>query len=388
MNDGLDHYVLHAEFTLSDWTKGSTHDVGEWDHNDEPDDEPYVCSEEARRMVQMADELDLMYEPAPVKKRASYGSYLARKRNQKQLPPKPKKKPAPKRKKKKPPIPSCFAPKKKDPPVVLVAEKPHPLVEKKSRRKNQLSMVKKKRGMRKDPPVVLVAQKPSPVAKKKSRRKNQLSMVMKKHGMPTKNEEGYSMKQCEYEYAESRFVYRPPGYSNGLDQQGHHCTECHLKPCITTKHHEEASEWISTSNILEVHPNDRPLLEAEVAEIMERHRCKALNLRYVADREPPQCILSFAKHSVNFDPDEDSDDDTDSILDDFPYSLLRDRQVGDPPTSVLLDMYHKKLDPPRPGMWKRFNYSFFDKNRHTPSNKEHSKEEALVPNAKDQCFAD
>jgi hypothetical protein len=87
---------------------------------------------------------------------------------------------------------------------------------------------------------------------------------------------------------------------------------------------------------------------------------------------------------VNFDPDEDSDDDTDSILDDFPYSLLRDRQVGDPPTSVLLDMYHKKLDPPRPGMWKRFNYSFFDKNRHTPSNKEHSKEEALVPNAKDQ----
>jgi hypothetical protein len=49
------------------------------------------------------------------------------------------------------------------------------------------------------------------------------------------------------------------------------------------------------------------------------------------------------------------------VLDDFPYSLMRDRQVGDPPLRDLLQMYHSKQAPPRPGLWTRFDHSFFNK---------------------------
>jgi hypothetical protein len=35
-----------------------------------------------------------------------------------------------------------------------------------------------------------------------------------------------------------------------------HCCDCHLMPCIMTKHHEEVTEWISMAKILEFNNND------------------------------------------------------------------------------------------------------------------------------------
>lgn len=329
----MDEVGLCAEWDITYWTRGTIHDNAGWDHNDEPSQEPYVCSEEARRMVEKANELDLLYQPPPrPKKRSStYGSYLARKR----IAARKKKGPAPTKKHKKkkaPPIPAAFTSKKKPPAAPEVTD-------------------------------VVAKKPPPPVARKTRTKKPQLSKVNKKPGMSRKNEAGYPMKQCEYEYAESCFVYRPPGYADGLDRPCH-CAECHLKPCITSKHYNEAVEWVALCNILDVNNKDNAEHEADIVRFMEKHRCKTLNISYDADRQPPPCIVAFAKHIVNFDPEgESEDDDDDSILDDFPYSLLRDRQPGDPPTKVLLEMYHNKQEPPRPGMWKRFNYSFFDRDK-------------------------
>jgi hypothetical protein len=74
---------LQVEFDQSYWLRGTSLDLAHfgWDANDEPSQEPYMCSEESRKMVETADNLHQTLYGSPKKPRASsYGSYLAKKR--------------------------------------------------------------------------------------------------------------------------------------------------------------------------------------------------------------------------------------------------------------------------------------------------------------------
>jgi hypothetical protein len=59
---------------------------------------------------------------------------------------------------------------------------------------------------------------------------------------------------------------------------------------------------------------------------------------------PPACILRSSHRIANVDTQrlmQDSSDE-DSILDDHPYNIMRNRQPGDPPLRDLLAAYFKK----------------------------------------------
>ncbi|MGL5719589.1 MAG: hypothetical protein ACRCYP_02160 [Alphaproteobacteria bacterium] len=82
--------ILQVEFDQSYWLKGTSYDLAHfgWDANDEPSQEPYVCSEESRKIVDMANNLHQSLHGPPKKRRGnSYGSYLAKQRNRKKITP-------------------------------------------------------------------------------------------------------------------------------------------------------------------------------------------------------------------------------------------------------------------------------------------------------------
>ena len=58
------------------------------------------------------------------------------------------------------------------------------------------------------------------------------------------NEDGFPLRLCEYEAAELRQVYRPPGYGQEADPKLPHCCDCHLKPCVTEEFHDEAKDFM------------------------------------------------------------------------------------------------------------------------------------------------
>jgi hypothetical protein len=120
---------------------------------------------------------------------------------------------------------------------------------------------------------------------------------------------------------------------------------------------------MATAKIVELEKNDPVLLATGAAKILETHRCIAFGIPYDDEKKPPHCITEFADRASHLDPEGDSEDDDDSMVEGFPYSLMRDRQPGDPPMRDLLQMYHRKQPPPRPGLWTRFDHSFFKEKR-------------------------
>ena len=290
--------------------------------------------------------------------------------------PKPKKRPTQKKRKpvgarkkkakKKLPIPPAFAAKTPSPqPKAKPAPKKPPH---RTRTGIPSTIPRVKKVTTKKPKVMPVA-RPKPTKLSRAKRASHPPT-------PKYNNDGYPMKECQFEITEERFVYRPPGYLDGCvpPRAGSfhvHCCDCHLMPCITTKYHEEVTEWISMAKILEFNNNDLDLHAADAVKILETHRCKVFGAPYDVDKQPPPCITDYASHMAHLDPEGDSEDEDDSVLDDFPYSLMRDRQVGDPPLRDLLQMYHSKQAPPRPGLWTRFDHSFFnEKNKQQCTYKE------------------
>lgn len=279
-------------------------------------------------MVEEAHEIhQTLYGPPKKVRGNSYGAYLARKRksaSQGKQRHQPKKTRIPSHSRNKqnplkqvpPPNPNPPPRKKPPPPPLPTANKKTPTT----------SQEKPKPG-----PPVIPRQKPKPRTRKK------------RSFLPKKNHEGYPMKQCEFEIVENRWVYRPPGYCSDSVRDWH-CSECHLKPCITTKHYDEVVDNIATMKIMRCGTCEPDTDERDAIEILERHRCKVFNIHYVANIRPPDCILRFSKRIANINPEglmEESSDD-DSIFDDFPYRIMRDRQPGDPPTSELLAAFFKK----------------------------------------------
>jgi hypothetical protein len=310
---------LTADFDLSYWGRGTSLDYDHmgWDANDEPDQESYICSEESRRLVEMTR----APTPPPKKTRSnSYASGLARKRNK---PPTQKKPPPPKKRRNKN-TPWTLA-KKRNPPKKPASKKPKakklatpPPKEKRPAPKAKKSTYPKKPRTKKPPQA---AKKPS-VAKKQA-------------SIPATSQEGYPMKLCEYENSEDCFVYRPPGYCTDPVREWHCCT-CHLKPCISTKYYGEVVDSIATAKIMRCGTSLPDLDELEAIKILEKHRCNALNIEYNNKTVPPPCVVSFAKRAAKIKPGifDDDDTDDDSILN-YPYNLMRDRQLGDPPMSEL-----------------------------------------------------
>jgi hypothetical protein len=212
--------------------------------------------------------------------------------------PKPKKQPTQKKQKplgarkkkakKKPPIPPAFAAKKSPPqPKAKPAPKKPPPHRTRTAIPSTIPRVKKV--TTKKPKVMLVV-RPKPTKLSRAKRASHPPM-------PKYNNGSYPMKECQFEITKERFVYRPPGYLDGCmppcaGSFHVHCCDCHLMPCITTKHHEEVTEWISMAKILEFNNNDLDLHAAEAVKILETHRCKKVfGAPHDVAKQPPPCIM-------------------------------------------------------------------------------------------------
>lgn len=81
--------------------------------------------------------------------------------------------------------------------------------------------------------------------KPKPKKKRNPQTKLKSYYSPLKNQDGYLMKNCEWEPTEEKHVYRPPGYKVANDfsvGKYTHCVFCHLKPCLTRAYFSDASK--------------------------------------------------------------------------------------------------------------------------------------------------
>jgi hypothetical protein len=359
-----------------------------WDINDEPSQEPYVCSEAARRILKLTEA-----PPVPKKKR-TYASYLAKLRQQPKKPrntkPKRGKQAEEQPKEPAPPIPAWAL--KNPPPPQPTPPEPKPTTRKKKAATGKppaaaTTMARAKTvttatttSNSKPPPrppspittpgcdspgstssqvASMSPIKPSVAPAKRVARKPlaaKLPLGSCKKGSKTKppgakkprKQRAKKPPKYEYEPLEDRRVYRPPGYDPNAGKPyggSFHCVWCNLKPCITIKHNDEVEEhlkFLREMSSTQVGLDDDDRLGAMRMLVM--HRCSALGEPYRSNSmiEPPGCIVDFVNRAAAPFPMWDSDDDDDSIFDDFPYSVMRDRQPGDPPSKYLLENYTRK----------------------------------------------
>ena len=201
------------------------------------------------------------------------------------------------------------------------------------------------------------AKKPKRRRKPAKKNKKNAQLKINQFYPDKENGEGYPLKHCQYEPTEGRMVYRPPGYGDDPSIKWHHrqpphCLSCHLKPCITTDRFNEMSDQASTQKILEKKPK-AVVIDATNKSLM-RHYCKLMKRPYHKNLKPPVCVTDFSNRLVFSDTESDTesidhfifndtDSDDDSIFNNEYYfpkylctSLLRDRQIGDPPMKELV----------------------------------------------------
>ena len=223
--------------------------------------------------------------------------------------------------------------------------------------------------------------------KRKKRRKPQPKMT--KFFSEKQSEDGYPLKYCQVEPSEGgQLVYRPPKYGPNLKTtpkylMPRHCTDCHLKPCITDVNSKVMNEKAAHLKVYEVKKNS--YICSQVTNDLHKNYCKWMKRKFHKNAKPPKCISDWA-HDATYDTDEgseddyslicyphplfgrdnvpnresvldsdseedeiiaqavslplesetdDDDDDPDGILHDLPLASLRDRQIGDPPVELL-----------------------------------------------------
>jgi hypothetical protein len=210
-------------------------------------------------------------------------------------------------------------------------------------------------------------QKKQPPKKKKKKpaRKKKNPQPKVKDIFPAKeNEDGYPMKHCQYEPLEGRLVYRPSKYGSNFEEKNRiaratvcHCTSCHLKPCICDEFFEEAADtWAKT-----VITEDKPFSVGSqaVTEFLNKKYCKVFKRRYSKKHKPPDCITRhvLAWYTNRYQEESSvSDESLDDEDEDIPLSVLRDRQIGDPPAALTVTTTAPVLPSMSPSCRYKFLY--------------------------------
>lgn len=154
-------------------------------------------------------------------------------------------------------------------------------------------------------------------SKAKGKAKKPDSQKKVKHFFQTKvNEDGYPMHLCEYEPTERRHIYRPPGYGDNKENRwfhdGSHCTNCHLKPCITFEYYSETNDFFFDQNISK--KKSVSSCVDGVTKLLQKFYCKVLKRRYLKKEIPPACIRDRVEALCNYADEEKEESNAESSL--------------------------------------------------------------------------
>ena len=194
----------------------------------------------------------------------------------------------------------------------------------------------------------------APISRKPTRRKGR-PRKKKKVSQPKidkifdiqKNEDGYPIKDCEFEPVEGKHVYRPPGYAANYPYPKLHCEHCHLKPCLVSLHFDESRE--KRKELWDEEKTGSYIL-SETRMFFSKEWCKLFHVRYSKGFKPPSCVVELLEHvqrtfceEIRSDGDSlDSDSETELHFDNIgvlPKGTARDWQDGDPPAQLLANSY-------------------------------------------------
>ena len=190
----------------------------------------------------------------------------------------------------------------------------------------------------------------------KKKRKSKQPKITAKFEMKI-SEDGYPLKDCEYEPLERKMVYRPKGYTEILrcPLRKHHCIDCHLKPCIVETFDDEVREKCRQMHREGKTPNQ---ILAHTKLFFSRKHCRLFKIRYTKQYQPPSCVVGRLDDVkfVYFDDDSECDSSGSEREFEFengdtvPFACVRDWQVGDPPMEMIVENHkaRKVKQPPPP----------------------------------------
>ena len=165
------------------------------------------------------------------------------------------------------------------------------------------------------------------------------------------SEDGYPLKDCEFEPLENKMVYRPKGYSeiSRCPLRKHHCIDCHLKPCIVETFDDDSRKMCAQWHREGKTPNQ---IMSQTRLFFSRKHCRLFKMRYTKNYIPPACVqekLGDVRYVYFDDPSDDESSGSEREFefengDKVPFGCVRDREVGDPPMEMIVESYKRHVD--------------------------------------------